>query len=352
MICLQLCLMVALVLQCIDAQAIRNGNTNSEGRMKCYNEQSEPIRCVPGFVNAAFRREVKSNNTCGTPATKYCVQTLSTGQREECQYCDSRSNATSHPAILITDVKDDRNYSWWQSDTLYTFLRNNIYDRTNRFSKVVLTLDLNKAFDIVSIRLRFRSLRPESMAIFKKTTADDNAPWIPYQYYSTSCQETYGIQPDQLIIGDSNLHTALCTAKYSQIVPIFGGEVLFRTLKNRPGKNNIEKLPELQEWILATSLKFELDRLNTFADDIFGDPNVLRSYYYAIIDLSVLGKCHCNGHASICKPRNGNNYFCECEHNTTGIDCEKCLPTHNNKPWGRATSENAFACEGKSFFSF
>ncbi|CAB3984009.1 Hypothetical predicted protein, partial [Paramuricea clavata] len=330
----------AFLLYCVCAQVPTNVD-----KMKCYNDRSEPIRCVPEFVNAAYRRKVVSNNTCGTPPSKYCVQTLSTGQKKQCQTCDSRYEATRHIPFYITDVKDDRNYSWWQSDTLYTFQRNNIFDRRTRLSKVVLTLDFGKTFEIVSIRLRFRSLRPESMAIFKQTTSDKDGDWIAYQYYSRACEDFYGIFPDSIVRRD-NLQTALCTSKYSQVVPIFGGEVLFRTLANRPGRNEIEQLPQLQDWIRAYSLKFDLDRLNTFADDIFGDPDVLRSYYYAIIDLTVVGKCHCNGHASECKNKTvGETYICQCQHNTTGVDCERCLPTHNNKPWGMATSTNAHACE-------
>ena len=349
---LRLIFAVAFLLYCVRAQD-PNGDTNDGDKMTCYNDYSEPIRCVPEFVNAAYRRKVESNNTCGTPPSKYCVQTLSTGQRKECQICDNRYEATRHIPYYITDVKDDKNYSWWQSDTMYAFIQNGVYDRRTRLSRVILTLDLGKTFEIVSVRLRFRSLRPESMAIFKQTTSDKDGPWIPYQYYSRACESFYGMEENGLIIGRDDLQTALCTAKYSQLVPIFGGEVLFRTLANRPGRHEIERLPQLQEWIRAYSLKFQLDRLNTFGDDIFGDPNVLRSYYYAIIDLTVVGKCHCNGHASECKSKSaGEIYVCQCQHNTTGVDCERCLPTHNNQPWGTATSTNAYACEGERLFCF
>ena len=350
---------VLLVLICSIRAQVLNGNVNGDQghkKMKCYDDRSQPMRCVPEFVNAAFHRIVKSNNTCGTPRSKYCVQTLATGQKKEdkkqCQYCDSSVEAEKHPSIYITDIKDDRNYSWWQSDTLYTLIQSNIYDSNTRRAPVQLQLDLGKTFEVVSIRLRFRYLRPESMAIFKRTTSDVNDPWIPYQYYSTSCRATYGLEPDGFIRKD-NVQSPLCTAKYSQIVPIFGGEVLFRTLANRPGRDEIERFPALQDWIRAYSLRFNLDRMNTFGDDTFRDPNVLRSYYYAITDLTVVGKCDCNGHASQCLPRDKGNsgrqapLVCVCEHNTAGVDCEKCLPFYNNKPWAKATSTNAHACEGK-----
>lgn len=48
--------------------------------------------------------------------------------------------------------------------------------------------------------------------------------------------------------------------------------------------------PPPQEWVTSTELLISLDRLNTFGDDIFRDPKVLQSYYYAVSDLSVGGR--------------------------------------------------------------
>lgn len=48
--------------------------------------------------------------------------------------------------------------------------------------------------------------------------------------------------------------------------------------------------PLFQEWVTATDLLISLDRLNTFGDEFFKDPKVLRSYFYAISDFSVGGR--------------------------------------------------------------
>ena len=45
-----------------------------------------------------------------------------------------------------------------------------------------------------------------------------------------------------------------------------------------------------QDWVTSTELLISLDRLNTFGDDIFKDPKVLQSYYYAVSDFSVGGR--------------------------------------------------------------
>ena len=36
---------------------------------------------------------------------------------------------------------------------------------------------------------------------------------------------------------------------------------------------------------------------------------------------------------------------CNCQHNTEGADCQTCKPLYNNKPWSRATSDQAQECE-------
>ena len=53
---------------------------------------------------------------------------------------------------------------------------------------------------------------------------------------------------------------------------------------------DFENSPELQEWVTATDIQIRLRGLNTFGDEVFGDENVLRSYYYAITDFTVGGR--------------------------------------------------------------
>ena len=43
-------------------------------------------------------------------------------------------------------------------------------------------------------------------------------------------------------------------------------------------------------------------RLNTFGDEVFADPKVLKSYYYGITHFVVGGRCQCNGHSNVCIP--------------------------------------------------
>ncbi|KAK7082275.1 Laminin subunit gamma-1 [Halocaridina rubra] len=148
-------------------------------------------------------------------------------------------------------------------------------------------LKAGKAFDITYVRLFFRSPRPESFAIFKRT--EEVGEWIPYQYYSATCRDTYGI-PDSNYVQKEYETRALCTSEFSDISPLTGGNVAFSTLEGRPSAYAFEESLDLQEWVTATDIRIILDRLNTFRDEVFGDPKVLRSYFYAITDLAVGGR--------------------------------------------------------------
>ena len=39
-------------------------------------------------------------------------------------------------------------------------------------------------------------------------------------------------------------------------------------------------------------------------------------------------------------------YQCDCKHNTAGLECERCLPFHYDRPWARATPRDANECIG------
>ena len=120
--------------------------------------------------------------------------------------------------------------------------------------------------------------------------------WIPWQYYSATCRDTYKLPDSTSIIQPRDGKTrvredrALCTSEYSDMTPLTGANVPFSTLEGRSSAYNFEYSPELQQWVSATDIKISLQRLNTFGDEVFGDHKVLKSYYYAINDFTVGGR--------------------------------------------------------------
>jgi laminin gamma 1 len=259
--------------------------------------------------------------------------------------CDASVEAKAHPAKYLTDTNLIHTPTWWQSDTMEFDVQDPHH--------INLTLHLGKSYIITYIQMRFQSPRPQNFAIYKRTS--ETSDWEPYQYYSSDCQRTYGV-PNNGIITASNETIPLCTDEFSDITPLSGGNVAFSTLEGRPNAYTFDESPELKRWVTATDIRITLNRLNTYGDEVFRDENVLKSYFYAITDLAVGGRCMCNGHANECVTYEDTNletkHRCVCQHKTDGEDCEKCLPYYNKKPWGPATSDAANECEGITLVFF
>ncbi|XP_072298063.1 laminin subunit gamma-1 [Eucyclogobius newberryi] len=304
---------------------------------ECADERGGAQRCMPEFVNAAFNVTVVATNTCGSPPEEYCVQTGATGVTKSCHICDARDPRHHHSAVFLTDYNNQQDATWWQSQTMLAGVQ---YPRA-----INLTLHLGKAFDITYVRLKFHTSRPESFAIYKRSS--ESGPWVPYQFYSGSCDKTYQKRNRGFIRTGEDEQQALCTDEFSDISPLTGGNVAFSTLEGRPSAYNFDHSPVLQDWVTATDIKVTLNRLNTFGDEVFNDPKVLKSYYYAISDFAVGGRCKCNGHASECVKDIGDirgSLVCNCKHNTQGPDCDHCKPFYNDRPWRRATADNSNEC--------
>ncbi|XP_039763394.1 laminin subunit gamma-1 [Pararge aegeria] len=294
----------------------------------CYNNEGQPQKCVPEFQNAAYNQQMEATNTCGENGVMmYCIQTSAGTSTRSCDYCQPGQFSSYY----LTDLHYEQdNQTWWQSETMKEI------NPINTITHVNLTLHLGKAYDITYVRLVFYSPRPQSFAIYKKASADSD--WEPYQYFSASCRDTYGVS-DQRAAEIGAETKPLCTSEYSDISPLSGGNVLFSTLEGRPSAYTFDSSPELQEWVTATDLRISLDRFNTFGDEIFQDTHVLQSYWYAIADVAVGARCKCNGHAAKCDTK------CRCEHNTEGSECERCLDYYNDAPWGRASHTNVHECK-------
>ena len=135
------------------------------------------------------------------------------------------------------------------------------------FQRYLVFYFTGKAFEITYVRLKYHSSRPESFAIYKRSSSsrqqagggranDDDADssgdfetvrdeWTPYQFYSSSCEQTYGMQSNPTITA-SNEATAICRDDFSDISPLSGASVAFSTLEGRPGAYDFENNLALQ----------------------------------------------------------------------------------------------------------
>ncbi|CAG9540171.1 unnamed protein product [Cercopithifilaria johnstoni] len=308
----------------------------------CFDNAGRPIRCVPDFINAAFGKPVTASNTCGQSGpSRYCtLRENAMGVMDEvCDICDATSKIRSHPASHLTDLNNLQNMTCWMSEPSIEYPYN-----------VTLTLSLGKKYELTYISVQFCNRLADSMAFYK--SVDFGKTWTPFQFYSTECQKIYNRSPS-IKIGKHNEQEALCTNTHALTsVP---NRIAFAILEGRPSAFEFEHSPILQDWVTATDIRVIFNRLSPDQAELYGLTNEIgvnitdmdqlkRRYYYSVGELAVGGRCKCNGHASRCILDKTGNYICDCKHNTAGADCERCKTFHLDRPWGRATSENANHC--------
>ncbi|XP_039357531.1 netrin-1 isoform X2 [Mauremys mutica] len=298
----------------------------------CYDENGHPRRCIPDFVNSAFGKEVKVSSTCGRPPARYCVVSEKGEERvRSCHLCNASEPRRAHPPAFLTDLNNPHNLTCWQSENFVQHPHN-----------VTLTLSLGKKFEVTYVSLQFCSPRPESMAIYK--SMDYGRSWVPFQFYSAQCRKMYA-KPSRAAITKQNEQEAICTDSHTDMRPLAGGLIAFSTLDGRPSAHDFDNSPVLQDWVTATDIKVAFSRLHTFGDENEDDSELARdSYFYAVSDLQVGGRCKCNGHASRCVRDRDDNLVCDCKHNTAGPECDRCKPFHYDRPWQRATAREANEC--------
>uniref|UniRef100_A0A8C7E8H4 Laminin N-terminal domain-containing protein n=1 Tax=Nothoprocta perdicaria TaxID=30464 RepID=A0A8C7E8H4_NOTPE len=166
----------------------------------------------------------------------FCPQAGARAAAEPCQRCDAADPRLHHNASLLTDFHSEEESTWWQSQSMAFGIQHP--------NSVNITLHLGKAYEITYVRLKFHTSRPESFAIYKR--GRPGGPWLPFQYYSASCERTYGTRPRQPLRPGDDERVAFCSDEFSDISPLSGGNVAFSTLEGRPSAYNFDGSPALQ----------------------------------------------------------------------------------------------------------
>ncbi|KRT86422.1 hypothetical protein AMK59_1178, partial [Oryctes borbonicus] len=183
-------------------------------------------------------------------------------------------------------------------------------------------------------------------------SADYGQSYTPWQYFSDSagdCWTYFGKESNEPISRDDSV---ICSTEYSKIVPLEGGEIPISLLNNRPNATNYFNSSILQEWTRATNVRFRFLRTKNLLGHLMSverqDPTVTRRYFYSIKDISIGGRCMCNGHADTCDNRDPNDptiLLCRCQHNTCGPKCDRCCPGYEQKAWRQSKIYSPFSCE-------
>ncbi len=249
--------------------------------------------CVPDFVNAAFGVTAKTNSTCGNSSyNPFCFH-----GKKGCHICDDKLKMT-YPAKYLTDLHNPNNETCWHSKKL-----------TKEKVNTIITIPLQKKYELTYISMHFCHLIPTQIIIQK--SMDHGMTWQPFQYYSTNCQENFGKSSD-IIITKANEQEALCHRPEKS-----AKRIAFSTLAERPSAETFERSPVLQDWVTATDIRIIFPTQNSDNES---------ENWIGISDISIGGRCKCNGHASKCMVNRNNEAEskCLCKHNTAGKECEKC----------------------------
>ncbi|XP_077867614.1 laminin subunit alpha-5-like, partial [Saccoglossus kowalevskii] len=307
----------------------------------------------PPYFNIATGKNISATSTCGEEVGEelFCKLTGNTAtdviynsdvnliQGQICDTCDPKNPLTSHPAYHAIDGTKQ----WWQSPPL---------SRGLEYNEVNVTIDFGQQFHVAYVIVKFANSPRPALWVLERST-DYGQTFTPWQYFASTdsdCNTYFGMQSLEAITRDDQV---ICSTEYSKIVPLENGEIVVSLVNNRPSANNFSYAAVLQEWTKATTVRLRLIRTNTLLSHLLAlarqDPTVTRRYYYSIKDVSIGGRCVCNGHADKCDtPVPGGNRFqlqCTCRHNTCGEQCEICCPGFEQKKWRPATVDSANECE-------
>ncbi|XP_029653643.1 laminin subunit alpha [Octopus sinensis] len=308
---------------------------------------------TPPYFNLAFGKDIVASSTCGVNSSSpelFCRLTGVAGDTKEsdlritinsgqlCEECDPTVESLSHHAELAIDGTE----RWWQSPPL---------SRGMEYNEVNVTIDLEQEFLVAYVFIKMaNSPRPGVWALEKST--DFGKTWNPWQYFAgnpNECLQFFNASTSEVPEEDDEV---ICTTKFSKVVPLENGEIIVSLVDDRPNAQNFSNSQKLQDWTKATSVRLRLLQTKTLLGHLMAvrrqDPTVTRRYFYSIKDISIGGRCVCNGHAERCDKRDAtqpNKLFCECHHNTCGPQCERCCPGFVQKKWQRVTTNKDFMCE-------
>ncbi|XP_016314829.1 laminin subunit beta-3 [Sinocyclocheilus anshuiensis] len=281
--------------------------------------------CYPAMGDLLLGREqsLRSSSTCGLMGSE--VVCTPHGQwKMKCCPCDSRNPAAYNAHTIQNVISSAGPNRWWQSK--------------KDVSPVALQLDLNGMYHLETVLLSFKGPRPDALIV--ERTRDFGRSWQPVLYMATNCPSTF---PQVSNSFPRTLEETYCyTLPSTTDDPYRDQKIHFYPLRQFADID----LPN--EYKIEVASGFTGVRINlTQLGSVPSMPGRSLNQFYALREMRVIGSCFCHGHANRCNdlPNTQVGGVCECQHNTAGVNCERCDDLHNDLPWRPAENGNTHTCK-------
>ncbi|XP_061640126.1 laminin subunit beta-3-like isoform X2 [Phyllopteryx taeniolatus] len=281
--------------------------------------------CYPRSSDLLVGRadQLHASSTCGlTGSEVYCTPYQQ--RKIKCCPCDSRNpnGPLAHTTQeMLSTAGPER---WWQS--------------RKEVSPVTFQLDLNNLFNLDNLILNFKGPRPSAMVIEK--SMDNGRTWQPGLYLATDCQKSFpGVSTATPVTVDQ---TYCYTLPPTGLNPYQDHTIEFSPLRQYPYVPDPSS-PKMKDVTGLTGLRISLTELG----DVPRLPGRALSRFFALKEMKVMGSCMCHGHASHCLLEAVNKVSpqCDCQHNTAGVNCERCDDLYNDLPWRPAEERATHTCK-------
>uniref|UniRef100_A0A3Q3AAR2 Netrin G2 n=1 Tax=Kryptolebias marmoratus TaxID=37003 RepID=A0A3Q3AAR2_KRYMA len=294
----------------------------------------EHYACQPSPMSMKDYMRIKVDPpgiTCGNPPERFCTLENPYLCSDE---CDASNPDLAHPPQLMQDRERNGLITYWQTVT---------WRRHPKPLLANITMSWNKSLELTDdIQITFEYGRPTIMVLDK--SMDHGRSWQPYQFYADDCLDAFDMHPKQVRdLSPANLTRVICTEQYSRWVGSKNDKNVKFEVKARfavfagPRLQNMdnlytrmESMKGLRDFFTFTNLRLRL--LQPALGGTYIQKDNLLKYFYAISNIEIPARCKCNLHASQCLLIDGN-LQCQCEHNTTGQDCQRCKKGFKAKSW-------------------
>ncbi|XP_051906520.1 filaggrin-2 isoform X3 [Hippocampus zosterae] len=269
--------------------------------------------------------------TCGNPPERFCTLENPYLCSDE---CDASNPDLAHPPQLMQDRERNGLLTYWQTVT---------WRRHPEPLLANISMSWNKSLELTDdIHITFEYGRPTVMILDK--SMDHGRSWQAYQYYADDCLDAFGMPAKRVRdLTPANITRVICTEQYSRWVGSKSNKNVTLEVRARfaifagPRLHNMdslytrmESMKGLRDFFTFTNLRLRL--LRPALGGTYVQRDNLLKYFYAISNIEVPARCKCNLHASQCLLQDGN-LQCQCEHNTTGQDCQRCKKGFKAKSW-------------------